>query len=267
LVSYAELRAAVGREDDAIRRCLRRMSEAGLVVRKNLIKGTDGGSIYEFRPGFEALLTKSGTEIVGGVPEVPRYQRHSQRASTVGPSSSSNSSIQKERLLQEWSVDDVIWPEMFETIDRSSLVPYVRYMPSLGFCQDFIDKVAAVIEQKKSTPTPIADPLGFLFSCLKKMQVNPPPGWKSRAVRMLEEEERRLKQEAEDLQAARDRLERQRCEVFFQRLSEEDRRQIETQAEQGVSPGEQTVIRRMKIDQRRIELIRQRMQEQDRAAQ
>ena len=35
------------------------------------------------------------------------------------------------------------------------------------------DKVVAVIEQKKLSPKPIADPVAFLFGCLKKMEINP----------------------------------------------------------------------------------------------
>ncbi len=57
--------------------------------------------------------------------------------------------------------------------------------------------MVAVIEPKKPSAKPIVDPAVFLFGCLKKMEINPPPGWKSRAVRMMEDEERRLKEEAE----------------------------------------------------------------------
>lgn len=48
---------------------------------------------------------------------------------------------------------------------------------------------------------------------------------------MLEDEECQLQQEIERLQAVRNRIAHQRCEIFFLKLPEEDQRQIESQAE------------------------------------
>jgi hypothetical protein len=238
------------------------MSAAGLIARKFLVKGTDGGSIYEFKQGFAALLKHMNEAESANTTQVPaRYQRQYRRPSTDASSSSSLSSGREQRLLQEWSVDDVIWPEIFDGVDRGSLLPYLKYMPSVGYCQDFVDKVAAVIDYKKTTATPIADPVGFLFGCLKKMQVNPPPGWKSRAVRLMEEEERRLRQEAEELKALKERLDHHRCEIFFLKLPEEERIAIDAEVEREIGGGD-SMIQRAKRDQRRMELIRQRMDRQ-----
>ena len=134
-------------------------------------------------------------------------------------------------------------------------------MPSLGYLQDFIDKVVAVIEQKKLSPKPIADPVAFLFGCLKKMEINPPPGWKSRAVRMLEEEERRLKAEADELRAASSRVERQRCELYFLRLSPEQQAEI-TRETDAVGERDIPMIQQAKREQRYLELIRALMRQE-----
>jgi hypothetical protein len=144
---------------------------------------------------------------------------------------------------------------------RRSLLPFMKQRPSLGYLQDFIDKVVAVIEQKKLSPKPIADPVAFLFGCLKKMEINPPPGWKSRAVRMLEEEERRLKAEAEELRAAGSRVEQQRCELYFLRLSPEQQAEI-TRETDAVGEGDIPMIQEAKRAQRYLELIRALMRQE-----
>ena len=95
----------------------------------------------------------------------------------------------------------------------------------------------------------------FLFSCVKKMEINPPPGWKSWAVRMLEEEERRLKTEAEELRVAGSRVERQRCELYFLRLSPEQQAEI-TRETDAVGERDIPMIQEAKREQRYLELIR-----------
>ncbi|MBX3326760.1 MAG: hypothetical protein KF682_12745 [Nitrospira sp.] len=137
-------------------------------------------------------------------------------------------------------------------------------MPSIEYAQDFFDKVAGVIEHKKTTSKPIADALAFLLACLKKMEVNPPPGWKSRRVRLLEEEARRLEEEAVALKTARDRLEAQRAEVYFLGLSEETQTQLRRMAEEAAADTELAVVRDAKRDRRLQELIRDHMRQDQR---
>lgn len=258
--SYSQLRMDIGRSYAAVRQALSDMISAGFISRKTLLQYRNGGSVYEFLPSFSALLIPLASE--GDGPDQSRHSEcHSVRDSGRSPSSSSISQ-KHQQLLQDWSVDSVdtvIWPEMFESVERSSVRPYAAVMPSAEYFQDFLDKVAAVVDYKKTTQAPITDPIGFLFGCLKKGQVNPPPGWKSRRVRMVEEEERRLRQEAEELRAAHTRMEQQRCEVFFLRLSDAERHAIEQEAAEGIAPTEMPAIQRAKREQRRLEIIRERM--------
>lgn len=162
-------------------------------------------------------------------------------------------------------MDQLILSVPFEELDRRSLVSFARQMPSLGYLQDFIDKVVAVIEHKKQSSKPIADPAAFLFGCLKKMEINPPPGWKSRAVRMMEEEERRLKDEAEELRAVGTRVERQRCELYFLRLAPEKQAEI-TRETDAVGERDIPMIQQAKREQRYLELIRERMRQDAQAS-
>ena len=115
-----------------------------------------------------------------------------------------------------------------------------------------------VIEHKKPSAKPIVDPVAFLFGCLKKMEINPPPGWKSRAVQMMQDEERRLKEEAEELRAVGSRVERQRCELYFLRLAPEQQADIMRKTDVG---GERSgsMIQQAKREQRYLEVIRERM--------
>ena len=118
--------------------------------------------------------------------------------------------------------------------------------------------MVAVIEHKKPSAKPIVDPVAFLFGCLKKMEINPPPGWKSRAVQMMQDEERRLKEEAEELRAVGSRVERQRCELYFLRLAPEQQADIMRKTDVG---GERSgsMIQQAKREQRYLEVIRERM--------
>ena len=249
-VSYPELAKTVGKHEDSVRRVVLQLIDNGLLVRTSLLQYSSGGSIYSFGEAFPSLL------IAQPAPKTaPRtFTSHSLQDSLYLPSSSSFLSNQ-ELLQEEVPVNNLILPAPFEELDRRSLLPFIKHIPSLGYLQDFIDKVVAVIEQKKPSPKPIADPVAFLFGCLKKMEINPPPGWKSRAVRMLEEEERRLKGEAEELRAAGSRVERQRCELYFLRLSPEKQAEI-THETEAVGERDIPMIQEAKREQRYLELIR-----------
>ena len=154
---------------------------------------------------------------------------------------------------------NLILSDWFTGLEPRSVEPFFRLMPSIEYAQEFFDKVAGVIEQKKTTSKPIADALAFLFACLKKMEVNPPPGWKSRRVRLVEEEARRLEEEAVALKTARDRLEAQRAEVYFLGLSQETQTQLWRMAEEAAADTELAVVRDAKRERRLQELIRDHM--------
>lgn len=249
-VSYPELAKTIGKHEDSVRRVVLQLIDNGLLVRTSLLQYSSGGSIYSFGEAFPSLLVAQPVHKTA----VRTFTTHSLQDSLRASSSSSSLSNQ-ELLQEEVPVDNLILPAPFEELDRRSLLPFIKQMPSLGYLQDFIDKVVAVIEQKKPSPKPIADPVAFLFGCLKKMEINPPPGWKSRAVRMLEEEERRLKAEAEELRAAGSRVERQRCELYFLRLSPEQQAEI-TRETEAVGERDIPMIQEAKREQRYLELIR-----------
>jgi len=161
-------------------------------------------------------------------------------------------------------VHNLILSESFAAIEPRSVEPFLRVMPSLEYAQDFFDKVAAVIEHKKSTAKPIADALGFLFGCLKKMEVNPPPGWKSRRVRLLEEEAHRLEHEAAAIKAARDRVDAQRCEIYFLGLPPETEAELRAKAAEAATDSDLPVVRDTKRERRLQELIREHMTQNER---
>lgn len=257
-VSYTELAHAIDRHEDSVRRTILQLIEGGLIVRTSLLQHSEGGSIYRFEEAFPSLLI---------VPPVSKATSrglapHSLHDSLHPASSSSSSSLQRNsELLQDHLVDQLILSVPFEELDRRSLISYARQMPSVGYLQDFIDKVVAVIDHKKQSAKPIADPAAFLFGCLKKMEINPPPGWKSRAVRMMEEEERRLQTEVEELRAVSTRMERQQCELFFLRLAPEKQAEIRHQTE-AVGATDIPMIKEAKREQRYLELIRSLMQQE-----
>lgn len=261
-VSYADIGALVDRTEDAVRRSLLQLMSAGLIVRTALLQHANGGSIYLFGPAFPALLTPVPTSKKKGPrPRVP-HSNHSQndsRTHSQNDVSSSSSSLSNSELLQELGVHNLILSEWFSAIEPRSVDPFLRVMPSLEYAQDFFDKVTAVIEYKKSTAKPIADALGFLFGCLKKMEVNPPPGWKSRRVRLLEEEAQRLEQEAIALKAARDRVDAQRCELYFLGLPVEIVSELREKSMEAASESELPVVRDMKRERKLQELIREHM--------
>ena len=266
-VSYAEIGALVDRTEDAVRRSLLQLMTAGLIVRKALLQHANGGSIYLFGHAFPALLAPLPTAKKKG--PKPRYITHGHSPSdsqnlSQNTASSSSSSFSTSELLQEWGVHNLILSEWFTGLEPRSVEPFLRLMPSIEYAQDFFDKVAGVIEHKKTTSKPIADALAFLFACLKKMEVNPPPGWKSRRVRLLEEEARRLEEEAVALKTARDRLEAQRAEVYFLGLSEETQTQLRRMAEEAAADTELAVVRDAKRDRRLQELIRDHMRQDQR---
>ncbi len=262
-VSYAEIGALVDRTEDAVRRSLLQLMSAGLIVRKALLQHANGGSIYLFGQAFPALLTPLPTGKKKGPRPRPLGFLHSQsdsrNSSQNTPSSSSSFSLSNSELLQEWVVHNLILSEWFTGIEPRSVEPFLRVMPSPEYAQDFFDKVTAVIEHKKTTAKPIADALGFLFACLKKMEVNPPPGWKSRRVRLLEEEARRLQEEAEAIRAARDRVEAQRCELYFLGLPPETEAQLRAKAAEAAADSELPVVRDTKRERKLQELIREHM--------
>lgn len=267
-VSYAEIGALVDRTEDAVRRSLLQLMAAGLIVRKTLLQYANGGSIYLFGQAFPALLAPLPTAKKKGPRPRPPGSLHSQsdspNASQSSRSSSSYSSLTNSELLQEWGVHNLILSESFAAIEPRSVEPFLRVMPSLEYAQDFFDKVAAVIEHKKSTAKPIADALGFLFGCLKKMEVNPPPGWKSRRVRLLEEEAHRLEHEAAAIKAARDRVDAQRCEIYFLGLPPETEAELRAKAAEAATDSDLPVVRDTKRERRLQELIREHMTQNER---
>ncbi|MBL8053172.1 MAG: hypothetical protein JNK03_07350 [Nitrospira sp.] len=232
-------------------------------MRKALLQHANGGSIYLFGQAFPALLTPLPTgKKKGPRPRPPGFlhsQSDSRNSSQNTPSSSSSFSLSNSELLQEWGVHNLILSEWFTGIEPRSVEPFLRVMPSPEYAQDFFDKVTAVIEHKKTTAKPIADALGFLFACLKKMEVNPPPGWKSRRVRLLEEEARRLQEEAAAIRAARDRVEAQRCELYFLGLPPETEAQLRAKAAEAAADSELPVVRDTKRERKLQELIREHM--------
>jgi len=267
-VSYAEIGALVDRTEDAVRRSLLQLMSARLIVRKALLQHANGGSIYLFSTAFPALLAPLPTAKKKG--PKPRHITHghspsdSQNLSPNTVRSSSYSSLSPSELLQEWGVHNLILSEWFTGLEPRSVEPFLRVMPSIEYAQDFFDKVAGVIEQKKTTSKPIADALAFLFACLRKMEVNPPPGWKSRRVRLVEAEARRVEEEAVALKTARDRLEAQRAEVYLLGLSEETQTQLRRAADEAAADTELAVVRDAKRDRRLQELIRDHMQQNQR---
>lgn len=267
-VSYAEIGALVDRTEDAVRRSLLQLMTAGLIVRKALLQHANGGSIYLFGQAFPALLTPLPTGKKKGPRPRPLGFVHSQsdsrHSSQNTPSSSSSFSLSNSELLQEWGVHNLILSEWFTGIEPRSVEPFLRMMPSPEYAQDFFDKVTAVIEHKKTTAKPIADALGFLFACLKKMEVNPPPGWKSRRVRLLEEEARRLQEEAAAIRAARNRVEAQRCELYFLGLPPETEAQLRAKAVEAAADSELPVVRDTKRERKLQELIREHMRHNER---
>ena len=267
-VSYAEIAALVDRTEDAVRRSLIQLMSAGLIVRKALLQHANGGSIYLFAQAFPALLAPLPMgKKKGPRPRPPGFihsQNDSRTPSQNSHGSSSYSSLTHSELLQEWGVHNLILSEWFAAIEPRSVEPFLRVMPSLEYAQDFFDKVAAVIEHKKSTAKPIADALGFLFGCLKKMEVNPPPGWKSRRVRLLEDEAHRLEHEAAAIKAARDRLEAQRCEVYFLGLPAETGAELKAKAAAAAADSELPVVRDTKRERKLQELIREHMRQNER---
>jgi hypothetical protein len=249
-VSYPELAKTVGKHEDSVRRVVLQLIDNGLLVRTSLLQYSSGGSIYSFGEAFPSLLVAQPPHKTAA----RTFTTHSLQDS-LHPSGSSSFLSNQELLQEEVPVNRLILAPPFEELDRRSLLPFVQQVPSLGYLQDFIDKVVAVIEQKKPSPKPIADPVAFLFGCLKKMEINPPPGWKSRAVRMLEEEERRLKTEAEELRAAGSRVERQRCELYFLQLSPDKQAEI-TRETETIGERDIPMIQAAKREQRYLELIR-----------
>ncbi len=161
-------------------------------------------------------------------------------------------------------MQNLILSECFTGLDPRSVEPFLPVRPSIEYAQIFFDKVAGVIEQKKTSSKPIADALAFLFACLKKMEVNPPPGWKSRRVRLVEDEARRLEDEAAALKGARDRLEAQRAAVYLLGLSEETQTQLRRTAQEAAADTELLVVRDAKRDRRLQELIRDHMRQDQR---
>lgn len=266
-VSYAEIGGLVDRTEDAVRRSLLQLMSAGLIVRTALHQHANGGSIYLFGPAFPALLTPlTPGKKKGPRPRVP-YGSHSQndsRTHSQNIGSSSSSSLSHSELLQEWGVQNLILSEWFSALDPRTVEPFLRVMPSLEYAQDFFDKVTAVIEHKKSTTKPIADALGFLFGCLKKMEVNPPPGWKSRRVRLLEEEAQRLEREATAIKAARDRVDAQRCELYMLGLPPEIESELRAKAAEAAADNELPVVRETKRERKLQELIREHMRHNER---
>ena len=255
-VSYPELAKTVGKHEDSVRRVVLQLIDNGLLVRTSLLQYSSGGSIYSFGEAFPSLLVPQPTLKTAARTFTTHYLQDS-----LHPTSSSSFLSNQGLLQEEVPVNNLILAAPFEELDRRSLLPFIQQMPSLGYLQDFIDKVVAVIEQKKLSPKPIADPVAFLFGCLKKMEINPPPGWKSRAVRMLEEEERRLKAEADELRAASSRVERQRCELYFLRLSPEKQAEI-TREMEAVGERDIPMIQEAKREQRYLELIRALMRQE-----
>lgn len=264
-VSYAEIGALVDRTEDAVRRSLLQLMNARLVIRKALLQHANGGSVYLFGQAFPALLAPLPTAKKKGPHPRPHGLIHSQNDSQPSSqnklSSSSSFSFAHSQLLQEWGVENLILSESFTGVVPRSLAPFLRVMPSLEYAQDFFDKVTAVIEHKKTTSKPIEDALGFLFACLKKMEVNPPPGWKSRRVRLLEQEARRLEEEAGAIKAARERVEAQRCEVYFLGLSLETQGELRRKAGEAATENELPMVREAKRDRRLQELIRDHMRQ------
>ncbi len=266
-VSYAEIGALVDRTEDAVRRSLLQLMKTGLIVRKELLQYTNGGSIYLFGQAFPALLAPLPTAKKKGPRARPSGFLHSQNDSrnhSQTTQSSSYPSLTNSELLQDWGVHNLILSEWFIAVEPRSIEPFLRVMPSLEYAQDFFDKVAAVIEHKKQTAKPIADALGFLFACLKKLEVNPPPGWKSRRVRLLEDEAQRLEHEAAAIKAARDRVEAQRCELYFLGLPAETEAQLQAKAAEAAADTELAVVRDAKRDRKLQELIREHMQQHER---
>ena len=249
-VSYPELAKTIGKHEDSVRRVVLQLIDNDLLVRTSLLQYSSGGSIYSFGEAFPSLLVPQQTLKTAARTFTTHYLQDS-----LHPTSSSSFLSNQGLLQEEVPVNNLILAAPFEELDRRSLLSFIQQMPSLGYLQDFIDKVVAVIEQKKLSPKPIADPVAFLFGCLKKMEINPPPGWKSRAVRLLEEEERRLKAEAEELRAAGSRVERQRCELYFLRLSPEKQAEI-TRETEAVGERDIPMIQEAKREQRYLELIR-----------
>ena len=266
-VSYAEIGALVDRTEDAVRRSLLQLMSAGLIVRKALLQHANGGSIYLFGTAFPALLAPLPTAKKKG--PKPRHITHGHSPSdsqnlSQNTARSSYSSFSNSELLQDWGVQNLILSEWFTGLEPRSVEPFLRVMPSIEYAQDFFDKVAGVIEQKKTTSKPIADALAFLFACLKKMEVNPPPGWKSRRVRLVEDEARRLEDEAAALKGARDRLEAQRAEVYLLGLSEEVQTQLRRTADEAAAETELAIVRDAKRERRLQELIRDHMRQDQR---
>ena len=83
-------------------------------------------------------------------------------------------------------------------------------------------------------------------------------------MRLVEDEARRLEDEAAALKGARDRLEAQRAEVYLLGLSEEVQTQLRRTADEAAAETELAIVRDAKRERRLQELIRDHMRQDQR---
>jgi hypothetical protein len=96
--------------------------------------------------------------------------------------------------------------------------------------QNFIDKVAYVVQKGRGTPSEVRSPVGFLIKSLERRFINVDPGYKSRLMRLQEEELRLRQLEVEEMKRVRGenkKLELEKAKILFEEwLSNEAAKRI-----------------------------------------
>jgi len=118
----------------------------------------------------------------------------------------------------------------FPGLDIESLVQFRRNFNSLEAFQNFIDKVAYVVQKGRGTPSEVRSPVGFLIKSLERRFINVDPGYKSRLMRLQEEELRLRQLEVEEMKRVRGenkKLELEKAKILFEEwLSNEAAKRI-----------------------------------------
>jgi hypothetical protein len=142
------------------------------------------------------------------------------------------SSSSKDLLLQGLALEDA-----FQDLNPRSLLPYLEQFDTTEALQRFLDMAnACIATAKDGRGKPIQNPQGFLFAQLRAGYINPPEGYKSRAVRAQERRNQQLEEELAALQQLKEREQELQFELFQAKLTVEDLARLEQEARAQVSP-------------------------------
>jgi hypothetical protein len=211
LASTAQLSPATAK------RTCSKLQRVGLIYEEDELRARGGGSIYVFKPGFQAALLSKPIPMTSGQTS-GQTSGHSPPLVVV-----SSSSLDKE-LLQS-AVDNSPWAgrvdvdTIVEHRNRDRLDTYAKL-------ERLLDVAAACEEQYREQGKPMPKPVGFLVSRLKAGYCNPPPGWKSPEDRAIEAELAESKQIAERTAKLFD----QRVQIAMDKLTDGQRRWLTQQA-------------------------------------